>query len=57
MSHAEFPPINVPIGINEEMLSELSRERSELIKSHDEYSDGDTNDEEITENSVGHSVR
>ena len=41
---------NVPVGINEEMLSELSRERSELIRSHDEYSDGDTNDEEIREN-------
>ena len=36
---------NVPVGINEEVLSELSRERSELMRSHDEYSGGDTDDE------------
>ena len=39
--------INAPVGINEEGLDELSRERSELIRNYDEFSDGDIGDEEI----------
>ena len=39
--------MNVPVGINEEVLDELSRERSELIRNYDEFSDGDIGDEEI----------
>ena len=42
--------INAPVGINEEGLDELSRERSELIGNHDEFSDGDIGDEEIGDN-------
>lgn len=42
--------MNVPVGINEEGLDELSRERSELIRNYDEFSDGDIGDEEIGDN-------
>ena len=42
--------MNVPVGINEEVLDELSRERSELIRNYDEFSDGDIGDEEIGDN-------
>ena len=42
--------INAPVGINEEGLDELSRERSELIRNYDEFSDGDIGDEEIGDN-------
>lgn len=41
---------NAPVGINEKVLNELSRERSELIKNYDESSDGDIGDEEIRDN-------
>ena len=42
--------MNVPVGINEEVLDELSRERSELIRNYDEFSDGDIGDEGIGDN-------
>lgn len=42
--------INAPVGINEEGLNELSRERSELIRNYDEFSDGDIGDEETGDN-------
>ena len=42
--------MNAPVGINEEVLDELSRERSELIRNYDEFSDGDIDDEEIGDN-------
>ncbi len=42
--------MNVPVGINEKALDELSRERSELIRNYDEFSDGDIGDEEIQDN-------
>ena len=47
---ANLLPVNAPIGINEEVLDELSRERSELIRNYDEFSDGDIDDEEIGDN-------
>ena len=43
--------INAPVGINEEGLNELSRERSELIRNYyNEFSDGDIGDEEVGDN-------
>ena len=42
--------LRIPIGINEELLDELSRERSELIRNYDELSDGDVGDEEVEGN-------
>lgn len=42
--------INAPVGINEEGLDELSRERSELIRNYDEFSDGDIGDDETGDN-------
>ena len=42
--------INAPVGINEEVLDELSQERSELIRNYNEFSDGDIGDEEIGDN-------
>ncbi len=42
--------MNAPVGINEEVLDELSRERSEVIRNYDEFSDGDIGDEEIGDN-------
>ena len=42
--------MNAPVGINEKVLNELSRERSELLRNYDEFSDGDIGDEEIGDN-------
>ena len=42
--------MNAPVGINEEVLDKLSRERSELIRNYDEFSDGGIGDEEIGDN-------
>ena len=42
--------LNAPIGINESALNELSFERSELLRIHDdEYSDEDINDDTIND--------
>ena len=38
---------NAPIGINEEALSEIKQEQIELLRSYDEYSDEDGEDEGI----------
>ena len=43
--------LKAPIGINESVLDELSYERSELLRIHDdEYSDEDINDDTINDN-------
>ena len=42
--------LDVPVGINEEVLGVLSQERSELIRNRDEFSDRDIDNEEIEDN-------
>ena len=42
--------LDVPVGINEEVLGVLNRERSELIKNRDEFLDRDIGNEEIGDN-------
>ena len=38
---------NAPVGINEEVLGEISHEQMELLRSYDEHSEEDIDDEEI----------